>query len=188
MVRLVERAPIRADHSDVGFPPQTRQQVRPGNNAIADAFWECHSTSMSSGLTLKYEWSNDPNDDFGWLDVVVTSDRFSGRGGFWVQWQVVKEFGEELATYPILPEEPVTGSWGYKPWEGDSLVVSVEIAPADTRGNLQVKVWLRDLDDGPPSACIRTSFITNYPELEAFRTAIAGMMNREADTAALVGH
>lgn len=142
---------------------------------------------MSSDLTFKYEWSDDPNDSFGWLGISVISSPFSGRGGFWVQWQDVKQFGEELATYPILPEASVTGSWGYEPWEGDSLVVSVEIAPADTRGNLRVKVWLRDLDDGPPSNCIRTSFVTNYPELEAFRKSIREMMDRKSDAATLVG-
>jgi hypothetical protein len=142
---------------------------------------------MSSGLTLKYEWSNDPNDDFGWLNVTVETDHFSGRGGFWVQWQDVKEFGEELSTYPILQEKPVAGAWGYEPWEGDSLVVSIQIAPADKRGNLLAKVWLRDLDDGPPSTCIRTSFITNYPELDAFRLSVADMMERKAGAAVLVG-
>ena len=119
---------------------------------------------MTSSLTLAYRFDDDPNDDFGWLDVSVVGDKFSGRGGFWVQWQDVKEFGQELATYPILPSAPLRAAWGYEPWEGDALVVSLEIAPADTRGNIAVKVWLRDyveFAEGVPCNCVRTSFITN---------------------------
>jgi hypothetical protein len=145
---------------------------------------------MSRSLTFSYEFSNDPTDSFGWLEVVVVGDRFSGRGGFWVQWQDVKEFGEELSSYPILPDAAVKAAWGYEPWEGDSLVVSVEIAPSDNRGNLAVKVWLRDyaeMGEGVLLDCVRTSFITNYPDLEAFRLAIAKLMERKTDKAVLVG-
>ncbi len=121
-----------------------------------------------SSLPFAYKFSGDPNDDFGWLNVAVVSERTSGRGGFWVQWQDVKEFGEKLVAYPIAPEAPIRGEWGYEPWEGDALVVSIEIAAADKRGNLSVKVWLRDyteMGEGVPFECLRTSFITQYPEL-----------------------
>ena len=151
----------------------------------------CHESQVSTGLTFSYKFSDDPRDDFGWLDVVVASDHFSGRGGFWVQWQDVKEFGEDLSTYPILPNSPVKAAWGYEPWEGDTLVVSVEIAPADKRGNLSVNVWLRDyaeMGEGKPANCVRTTFVTNYPEVEAFRLAIAKLMDRRVDEAVLVGH
>lgn len=145
---------------------------------------------MSSNLTFAYTFTGDPNDDFGWLDVAVTSARTSGRGGFWVQWQDVAEFGEKLSTYPITPEAPLKVAWGYEPWEGDALVVSVEIAPAGNRGDLAVKVWLRDhteMGEGEPSECLRTTFITNYPDLEAFRLAIAILMDGRADEATLLG-
>ena len=145
---------------------------------------------MSSSLTFAYKFSGDPEDDFGWLDVAVASESISGRGGFWVQWQDVKEFGERLSTYPIPPEAPLKAEWGYEPWEGDALVISVEIAPAGGRGDLSVKVWLRDhteMGEGEPSECLRTSFITNYPDLEAFRLAIANLMNGKADEAQLLG-
>lgn len=46
------------------------------------------------------------------LDVEVKGKQFSGKGGFWVQWQDVREFGEKLATYPILRDAPVEASWG----------------------------------------------------------------------------
>jgi hypothetical protein len=145
---------------------------------------------MSSSLSFTYQWSGDPNDDFGWLGVTVVSERSSGRGGFWVQWQDVKEFGEKLATYPISPEAPVEAEWGYEPWEGNALVVKVEILPAGRRGDLAVKVWLRDhieMGEGEPSECLRTSFITHYPQLEAFRLQIADLMDRRAQEAKLLG-
>ena len=145
---------------------------------------------MSSSLTLAYKFSGDPGDDFGWLDVEVIGDKFSGRGGFWVQWQDVTEFGLELSTYPISPEAPIKAAWGYEPWEGNSLVVSLEIAPADKRGNLTVKVWLRDYtepSEAEPFECVRTSFITNYLNLDVFRLDVERLMEQKSGTAALLG-
>lgn len=145
---------------------------------------------MSTSLTFGYEFSADPTDDFGWLKVDVVGDRFSGQGGFWVQWQNVREFGEALSKYPILPHAPIKAAWGYEPWEGQSLVVSVEVSPADRRGNLSVQVWLRDyieVVDGTPFNCVRTTFKSNYPELENFRNAIAQLMAGKAKEAVLVG-
>ena len=145
---------------------------------------------MNCSLSLTYEYSGDPNDDFGWLSVAVVSERSSGRGGFWVQWQDVKEFGEKLSTYPIPPETPISGQWGYDPWEGDALVVSIEIVPEGRRGNLAVKVWLRDhteMAEGEPRECVRTSFITRYPQLAAFGSQIADLMAGKAEEAKLLG-
>ena len=62
-----------------------------------------------SKLTLRYQYDasfsdpTQPRDDFGWLSVRVETDRFSGNGGFWVQWQDVKEFGEALNVFPLRP-------------------------------------------------------------------------------------
>lgn len=145
---------------------------------------------MSSSLTLTYDFTGDPNDDFGWLGVAVVSEKSSGRGGFWVQWQDVKEFGEKLSTYPVQPEAPLKAEWGYEPWKGNALVVSIEIAPAGKRGDLAVKVWLRDhteMGEGEPSECVRTTFFTHYPELEAFRCEIASLMGGKAEEAKLLG-
>lgn len=145
---------------------------------------------MKTSLSFAYQYSGDPNDDFGWLGVKVVGEMFSGEGGFWVQWHDVKEFGEQLTTYPILPEAPLKAAWGYEPWEGDALVVSVEVAPADKRGNLSVQVWLRDYAEaaeGAPSNCVRTIFKTNYPELQSFSNAIAQLMDGKVEQAVLVG-
>ena len=136
-----------------------------------------------SKLAFRYRF--DDADDFGWLDVAVTTAKFAGRGGFWVQWQDVREFGEKLSTYPIMPDAPLTASWGYEMQEGDDLIVSVEIAPANATGDLRVRVELADYTE--QSERIKTSFVTNYPDLEQFRAAIASLMDRKADEAVLSG-
>ena len=145
---------------------------------------------MNKSLTLTYSYTGDPNDDFGWLGVAVVGESSSGKGGFWVQWQDVKEFGEKLSTYPVQPEAPIEAQWGYEPWEGDALVVSIEIAPTGKRGDLAVKVWLRDhteMGEGEPANCLRTTFNTHYPQLEAFGLEIANLMDGKAEEAKLLG-
>lgn len=134
---------------------------------------------------LVFRYRYDADDDFGWLDVAVATANFSGRGGFWVQWQDIIEFGETLSTYPIKSESPLKGAWGYEMLEGDDLAVGVEIGPADARGNLRVQVELADHLE--PSQRVRTSFITNYPDLDGFRLAIAQLMDRKTDEAILRG-
>lgn len=134
-----------------------------------------------SQLVLRYDF--DAAD--GWLDVAVTSAKFSGQGGFWVREQDVREFGERLSTYPIRPEAPLAAAWGYEMLEGDDLVVGVEIVPANPRGDLLVRVELADHME--PTERVRTSFLTNYPELDRFRTAIASLMERTTDEAVLSG-
>jgi hypothetical protein len=69
--------------------------------------------------------------------------------------------------------------------EGDDLIVSIQIAPANSTGDLRVRVELAD--EGEPSERVRASFVTNYPDLEQFRIAIAMMMDRETDEAVLAG-
>lgn len=135
-------------------------------------------------LILRYDFDPDPNDDFGWLGVEVTTERFSGRGGFWVQWQDVGEFGQSLRTYPITAEAPVLGAWGYEPWEGDALIVRIEVAPANATGDLKISVEVADNHE--KSERVRTSFRTNYPQLEAFSDSIEKLMKREANEAVLL--
>lgn len=136
-----------------------------------------------SKLALRYRF--DDADDFGWLDIAVTTEKFSGRGGFWVQWQDVREFGEKLSTYPIKPDAPLSAAWGYGMQEGHDLVVSVEIAPANATGDLRVRVELADYTE--QSERVRASFVTNYPDLEQFGIAIASLMDRKSDEAVLSG-
>ncbi len=148
---------------------------------------------MRASLTLTYRFSDDPYDDFGWLEVAVSRERFSGCSGFWVQWQDVKAFGEELSAYPIARDRPIKAAWGYQPWVGDSLAISIEVMPADVRGNLKVRVQLCDrigmeiVGEGEPSACLRTTFMATYADIEAFRLAIEQLIDRNVDEAVLIG-
>lgn len=140
-------------------------------------------------LTLRYRYDGTPEqvlDDFGRLTLSVDAG-FCGEGGFWVQWQDVKEFGEKLATYPLVA--PVTAKWGYRMQEGEDLILSVEIGPANRRGDLFVRVEIvDDLHDHGHRDRVRSSFQTNYPQLETFRREIAQVMDGKATEAVLEGH
>lgn len=144
-----------------------------------------------SRLTLKYQYDRSffdqklTRDDFGRLSIAVETDRFSGRGGFWVQWQNVKEFGEALAAFPIEVGAPIVAQWGYEMQEGDDLILRIEIAPADSLGNLKVRFEIAD--DNAAEDRVRGSFLTNYPEIDAFRMEIAKMMDNETEEAVLTG-
>lgn len=145
-----------------------------------------------SKLTLRYQYDAsffDPKqatDDFGRLSVDVETDRFSGKGGFWVQWQDVKEFGEALSAFPITTEHPIAAQWGYDMQEGEDLILRLEIAPANNRGDLAVRFEIAD--EHEPNCRTRGWFTTNYPDLAAFRASIARLVDREAEEAVLVGH
>ena len=144
-----------------------------------------------SQLALRYEYDASffnqklTRDDFGRLSISVNTDRFSGRGGFWVQWQDVKEFGEALTVFPIKVGEPISTQWGYNMQEGEDLILRIEIAPANGRGDLKVQFEIAD--EFETRERVRGSFLTNYPDLDAFRLAIATLMNNEADEAVLTG-
>lgn len=144
-----------------------------------------------SKLTLRYQYDasffdpKKPRDDFGWLAVEVQTDRFSGDGGFWVQWQDVKEFGEALNVFPIAADRPVVAQWGFDMKEGDDLRLRIEIAPANNRGDLSVRFEVADYHE--PDNRARGYFTTNYPDLDAFREGIARLMERQADEATLTG-
>lgn len=146
-----------------------------------------------SRLILEYQYdssffntkSTEIRDDFGRLSVAVETDRFSGKGGFWVQWQDVKDFGEALESYPIQKDHPVSVQWGFDMQEGDDLILRLEIAPADSRGNLDVSFEIAD--DYAPCHRVRGCFRTNYSDLASFRTGIEQLMSREVEQAILNG-
>ena len=144
-----------------------------------------------SKLTLRYEYDASffdpklPRDDFGLLSVSLISDRFSGRGSFWVQWQDVREFGERLAVYPMPDDASVAVQWGYDMQEGDDLILRIEIAPANKTGDLLVRVEIAD--DHEPRERVRSSFLTSYAELDSFRSGIVKLMDGTVAEAALIG-
>lgn len=145
-----------------------------------------------SKLTLRYKYDASffdqklTRDDFGRLSISVETNRFSGQGGFWVQWQDLKEFGDSLASYPVPEDQPIVAQWGFNMQEGDDLILRLEVSPADRRGNLRVRFEVAD--DYEPQSRTRGYFLTNYPDLDAFRTEVARLMNCEVDEAVLNGH
>lgn len=124
-------------------------------------------------------------DDFGWLAVFGVSDHFQGRGGFWVQWQDVREFGEALAAFSISPDAPIVAQWGYNTQEGEDLIVWIEIAPADLRGNLRVSFEIADLHETRNRT--RSAFLANYLDVQAFSRQIAELMDGKIIEAILQG-
>ncbi|RSU46320.1 hypothetical protein [Sphingomonas sp. S-NIH.Pt15_0812] len=142
-------------------------------------------------LTLRYRYDAsffDPKldtDDFGYLSISAEAKGFAGRGGFWVQWQDIKEFAEALSVYPIADQNPVVAQWGYDMQTGDDLMVRMEIASADKRGNLTARFEVADNDD--PRNRVRGAFLTTYADVDAFRSSIARMMNNEIEEAVLIG-
>lgn len=143
-------------------------------------------------LVLSYEF--DPSyfdekldrDDFGRLSVRLEAEHFSGRGGFWVQWQDVVEFGEKLSAYPIAVENPIIAQWGYEKQEGEDLILRICVAPKNKTGDLAVSVIIAD--DHEPSQRLSATFRSGYAALDIFRRDIARMMNNEAEKAVLHGY
>jgi hypothetical protein len=124
-------------------------------------------------------------DDFGSLTMSVTTDRFSGCGSFWVQWQDVVEFGNSLATFPIQPEAPLGGKWGVMDRVGDNLALAVQIKPANSTGELLVTVEIGELKQNGDRA--RASFLTNYPEIDRFGRSLARLMDGTIEQSVLTG-
>jgi hypothetical protein len=141
-----------------------------------------------SYLIFRYQYEGTPThilDDFGWLEMRVVTERRSGFGGFWVQWQEVKEFGETLDTYPIETNAPLSTEWGFSENGAYEKVLGIEIGPANTRGDLIVRIEIADQHD--PSDRLKASFQTNYPDLATFQTEVARLMAGEIEEARLQG-
>ena len=173
-----------------GSRPHAGHSRLPDSRTIASIPLACDTAGMSK-LTFQYQYDSsffDPQqrtDDFGRLSVTVETERFSGRGGFWVQWQDVKEFGEALVQFPINAQKPISAQWGFDMQEGNDLILRFEVSPANKRGDLIFRFEVAD--DYEAENRVRGWFLTNYPDLEAFRIGIARLMNREATEAVLTG-
>jgi hypothetical protein len=137
-------------------------------------------------LSLRYKHDRDPNDDFGRLTLSVQNEKFSAKGGFWVQWQDVVEFANSLQAYPIQSGEPVTVQWGYNMQEGDDLIIKITIASKNATGDLSVSVEIRDEDE--PSIRAQIAFRSGYPAVDLFRSDIIKLMAGEMEEAILHGY
>jgi hypothetical protein len=139
-----------------------------------------------SRLTLRYEYDRTPPiDDFGWLAAEVQTDRYSGMGGFWVQWQDVVEFADKLKQFPTPFDAPIRGQWGFEMQEGNDLILSIAVAAGTSTGDLVVRVEMAD--HHLPEERLRTSFVTGYAQLALFASALAEVMARSVDEAVLSG-
>lgn len=125
-------------------------------------------------------------DDFGWLSLEVETENFAGRGGFWVQWQDVVEFGKKLSAYPIEAGKPINAQWGYEMQEGADIIIQVSIAPKNKAGDLNVSVVVADIHE--QSQRLTASFRSGYAALDLFRQDITKLMNSETDKAVLHGY
>ncbi|MBC9034750.1 hypothetical protein IAG41_20360 [Sphingomonas sp. JC676] len=141
---------------------------------------------MNAKLTLRYEFSSDDG-DFGWLAAEVETYPFSGRGGFWVQWQDVEAWAGKLGSYPISTENPCVAEWGQCQSDGSNyeVIIGVSILPANKTGDLDVLVKVGDLNDARQQC--QAVFRTNYPDTARFAAEMQAMMRRETNVARLLG-
>lgn len=142
---------------------------------------------MTAELTLHYEFNCDPDDDFGWLAVSVQTDLFTGRGGFWVQWQDVKEMAPKLEAYPFSFANPFVEEWGQSNSDGSNyeVIVGISILPANKTGDLDVIVRIADHHDTRRQC--QAVFQTSYSNTANFAVELKALMNRQRDLAVLLG-
>ncbi len=154
---------------------------------IADMASVAYKRAMTAKLTLRYEFSTDPNDDFGWLALAVETDRFTGRGGFWVQWQDVTEMAPKLDAYPFSSEHPFVEEWGHCDSDGSNyeVIVGISILPANKTGDLDVIVKIADHIDTRRQC--QAVFRTNYPDTANFASELRAVMGRQRHNAVLLG-
>jgi hypothetical protein len=142
---------------------------------------------MTATLTLRYEFSLDADDDFGWLAVSVETDSFVGRGGFWVQWQDVEEWAVKLAAHPFSTDGPCVQEWGQCDGDGSNyeVIIGVSLLPANKTGDLEVLVCIADHHDTRRQC--QAVFRTNCPDTAKFAAEMQAIMRREKYEVVLLG-
>ena len=144
-----------------------------------------------SKLVLGYEFDrshfdkNLPPDDFGWLSLAVTTKDFTGKGGFWVQWQDIVEFGKRLDAYPIKKNSQIEAQWGYDTQEGDDRILHICLSPKGPLGDLLASVEIADPHN--QSQRLNAAFRTTYAALDIFRSDIEKLMSGDCEEATLHG-
>jgi hypothetical protein len=143
-------------------------------------------------LKLRYRYDasfSDPKldrDDFGRLELSVETQNQSGTGGFWVQWQDVRELATALSAYPIAKDKPISARWGFDDCEDDNVIIDLLVEPKDALGELIARIELAD--EHEQWRRVRTAFRTGYPALEMFVRDIGRVMDSEIEEAVLLGH
>jgi hypothetical protein len=136
---------------------------------------------MTGGITLFYDFSGHPNDDFGWLSVIVDGE--DCRGGTWVQWHDVVDFAGRLAQYPISSDAPVEAEWGFAEEGNYTRTLLISLSPIDAREQVAVTVDLVDYHDSRR----RCHFVreTTYSDIAAFRGELDDLMAKSREKAVL---
>ena len=140
--------------------------------------------ASSDKLTLDYNFSSDPYDAHGWLEMRVETENFFGQGGFWVQWQEIEELAEAILQYPITKRSPIVRDWGFSQAGSYTSILRFELTPKNMLGDILVLVRIADYDDH--TKYVGTSFRTTYSALEWFSRDIGRMMRKEIGEAQLM--
>lgn len=139
---------------------------------------------MPDNLTVSYNFTNDPDDDFGWFQVSAEGKGFAGTAGFWVQWQNISEWAAKLDTYP-LPSSGIEEEWGYTEDGTYHRVIFIGLKQIAPNGRVALRLDLRDYYD--PSLRAEFSFETAYSRLAEFKSDVERLMARSSERATLLG-
>lgn len=145
---------------------------------------------MAGQLSLGYRYDSsfdDPKqlrDDFGSLRLSVQSEDFFGRTAFWVQWQDVREFADDLAAFAASSDAAFSREWGYNLHEGDDLIVLLQF---DRLAKDDYLVTVELADGHLPQDRVRTRFKTNLQAVLWFVRDAKKVMDREIEEAVLLG-
>jgi hypothetical protein len=124
---------------------------------------------MESGeLCLGYE---PDSSGYGSIYVSVAAMGFCGDTRYAATEEELRPFVDALARYPLTV--PVVLSVGAF---DDGNLITIAVAPSDSRGGLRIEVHLRDCRDR--GRFVSTSLFTTYPDLEIFRQALTKVIRK----------
>lgn len=92
---------------------------------------------MQAELILKYEFSRDPSDDFGWLSVTAQETSVTMTTGCWVQWQDIVEWAGKSLT-----PEGIEAEWGYTENDIYHRIIYIAFCPSGHGEGVAAKVEL----------------------------------------------
>ena len=147
---------------------------------------------MRNRITIGYQFDPShfdkslPLGSFGSLSIVVETRDLSGRGSYWVQWQDVLEFAENLGRHPIEKNDPVALALGHHQENSETPMIGLQIASTGSLGELEAIVSLMENDE--PRKQLRTFFRVGYPAVEMFKNDLERLMKGEIEVAELIGH
>jgi hypothetical protein len=111
------------------------------------------------GLKLRFERDDDGEVR---LSATLVAGRFNGASAYWCPPSEFSDLVDDLADYPILLAQPVTGEWAGG--------ITLEIKPLNSTGTLEVAATIRDFWDARVQC--NAVFRCHYADLAAFRAAL----------------